>query len=129
MPFNLFKGEGVKMEHINPSVFIPPVGLIVIPIMGGHFMASAQGPVYDALAIIMTAHYAARKGLPYTPSWWAFVFPLGAYTAATALIAKVIALHTIAYIHHAETALLLGLWAAVFIGNLRRAIRAVGIGG
>ncbi len=214
VPFNLFRSESVKMDHINPSVFIPPVGLIVIPVMGGHFMASMQGPAYDlmatfnlaswgsgffiylallavcvnrfllhhplpstlaptmwinlgpigagtlslwslmnsltainecmrysltaflllywgsglwwlTLAIVMTAHYATRKGLPYAPSWWAFVFPLGAYTAATALIAKEAGLATIAYIHHAETALLLALWAAAFTGNMQRAIKTV----
>lgn len=214
VPFNLFRSESVKMDHINPSVFIPPVGLIVIPIMGGHFMALMQGPAYDlmatfnlaswgsgffiylvllavcvnrfllhhplpsalaptmwinlgpigagtlslwslmnsltainecmrnsltaflllywgsglwwlTLAIIMTVHYATRKGLPYAPSWWAFVFPLGAYTAATALIANVAGLATVAYIHHAETALLLGLWVAAFVGNARRALKAL----
>jgi tellurite resistance protein TehA-like permease len=30
----MFPGEHVAMDHINPAWFIPPVGLIVIPIPG-----------------------------------------------------------------------------------------------
>ncbi len=33
-PFLMFPGEHVAMDHINPAWFIPPVGLIVIPIPG-----------------------------------------------------------------------------------------------
>ena len=33
-PFLMFKGEHVTLDHINPAWFIPPVGLIVIPIPG-----------------------------------------------------------------------------------------------
>ncbi|RKZ23072.1 C4-dicarboxylate ABC transporter [bacterium] len=52
IPFYIFKGEHVKIHHINPAWFIPPVGLIVIPIPGSILVNSLSGILHE-LAIIL----------------------------------------------------------------------------
>jgi len=42
-PFIMCKGTHVKLDHINPAWFIPPVGLIVIPIPGGLLIPHFSG--------------------------------------------------------------------------------------
>ncbi|MCD6253818.1 MAG: C4-dicarboxylate ABC transporter, partial [Thermotogae bacterium] len=42
-PYLMFKGEHVKLDHINPAWFIPPVGLIVIPIAGSLIIPHLSG--------------------------------------------------------------------------------------
>ncbi len=173
VPSIVFLGEHAEIHHINPSWFIPPVGLIVIPMSGipliskyssfgdgimlmsifgfgaGFFLYIALlavciyrfalhrplppqleptvwinlGPIgagtlsfltlsqsfggldmrmivyliiifwafglwWLFMAIIITVHYYKKMELPYSLSWWAFVFPLGAYTAATGFLSK-----------------------------------------
>lgn len=43
IPYITFKENRVKMDHINPAWFIPPVALIVIPIAGSQFIGNARG--------------------------------------------------------------------------------------
>ena len=172
IPYVMFKHEGVKIEHIYPGWFIPPVGMIVIPIGGSIVLAHTTGLLHDValvinivglgtgiflylsllaicmyrfilykllpnklaptiwinlgpigagtlalfnlfktlgmaktiiplcfilwgfgiwwvvIAILMTVYYIRKLTLPYTLSWWAFIFPLGAYVNATGLVAK-----------------------------------------
>ena len=46
VPYITFKGEHVTLDHISPALFIPPVALLVIPIVGnsliGHFSGWAD---------------------------------------------------------------------------------------
>ena len=41
-----------------------------------------------ALAIVLLVRYVRKGGVPFHLGWWAFVFPLGAYTAATITLAR-----------------------------------------
>lgn len=41
-----------------------------------------------ALAVVLLVRYARKGGVPFHLGWWAFVFPLGAYTAATTTLAR-----------------------------------------
>jgi C4-dicarboxylate transporter/malic acid transport protein len=41
-----------------------------------------------ALAIVLLVRFARRGGVPFHLGWWAFVFPLGAFTAATTALAR-----------------------------------------
>ncbi|KUO75631.1 MAG: C4-dicarboxylate ABC transporter [Desulfosporosinus sp. BRH_c37] len=69
------------------SVSSPYLGNEVTPILNlfGLFYWSF-GFWWLIAASIITIIYILKKKLPYTLSWWAFTFPLGAYTGATYLI-------------------------------------------
>jgi tellurite resistance protein TehA-like permease len=41
-----------------------------------------------ALAVVLLVRYVRNGGVPFHSGWWAFVFPLGAYTAATVTLAR-----------------------------------------
>lgn len=44
VPLVMFEGEQTALEHVTPGMFIPPVGLVVIPVAGSALAAHAQGP-------------------------------------------------------------------------------------
>ena len=98
----MFRGEHVKLDHINPAWFIPPVGLIVIPIAGGllipHFSGLMQEFViflnyigwgagffiYLSLLAICMYRFILHHPIPNTlaPTIWINLGPIGAGTAA-----------------------------------------------
>ncbi len=210
IPYIMFKENKVKIDHINPAWFIPPVALIVIPIAGSQFIGNVQGLldqifvfinyygwgsgffIYLALlsicmyrfilhhplpntlaptiwinlgpigagtvslislinqstfitgkepfwvfglifwgfgvwwffiAVIMTLHYVRKLKLPYTMSWWAFTFPLGAYVAASHLISNIFKIKIIDYFGLALYFLLLGIWLVTLVRTLSHAYR------
>jgi C4-dicarboxylate transporter/malic acid transport protein len=41
-----------------------------------------------ALAVVLLVRYLRKGGVPFHLGWWAFVFPLGAYTASTITLAR-----------------------------------------
>ena len=101
-PYIMFKGEHVKIDHINPAWFIPPVGLIVIPIAGSLIINSTTGVLqelvilvnyfgwgagfflYLALLAVSIYRFILHKPLPNTlaPTIWINLGPIGAGTAA-----------------------------------------------
>ena len=46
-PFIMFKGEHVKLEHISPAWFIPPVALIITPTIGSSYITHFSGLVWE----------------------------------------------------------------------------------
>jgi C4-dicarboxylate transporter/malic acid transport protein len=199
LPYRTFVGTTTKPEHMNPSWFIPPVALIILPLIGGQVLqgwpSSWQGPIllfniicwasgfflyiflsaialsrfilHDPLppqllptvwinlgpigagvmaflvmakssapliqvpvsgihafslifwgfgiwwlvmSIIMTFHYIGRKALPFAMSWWAFVFPLGAYVGSCYMLYTVYGLSSLNWIGFGLYWLLLFLW-------------------
>ena len=46
------------------------------------------GAWWLAAAAVLLAAYLRRGRLPYGLGWWAFTFPLGAYTASTLALAR-----------------------------------------
>ncbi len=202
IPAVMFMSENVKLEHINPAWFIPPVGLIVIPIPGSllipHFTGFWRelviflnfvgwgagffiylsllavcmyrfilhrplpnilaptiwinlGPIgagtvalynlityssfivtkepfyvfglifwgfgiwWVIMAVLITLYYIQRITLPYAMSWWAFTFPLGAYVAATHMVATQLGITLIDYVGFALYWLLVSLWSVTLI--------------
>ncbi|AFK22331.1 tellurite-resistance/dicarboxylate transporter [Pyrococcus sp. ST04] len=161
IPYIMFTEEEVNIKAIGPAWFIPPVGLIVIPMTclyprsgliemllyfswsSGFFLYLALfsivmlrfirheplpcglapsiwinlGPIgagtasllallngelkllgallwgfgvwWLIMAILLTLYYLRRLSLPYSIAWWAFIFPLGAYTSATLKVASI----------------------------------------
>ena len=101
-PFIMFKGEQVTMDHINPAWFIPPVGLIVIPIPGSFIIDQYSGFIreiviflnyfgwgagfflYMALCAICTHRFILHRPLPnvLAPTIWINLGPIGAGTVA-----------------------------------------------
>jgi len=52
VPFYMFKSESIKLDHVNPGWYIPPVGLIVIPAAGSWIMAHEAGFFKELTTII-----------------------------------------------------------------------------
>ncbi|NJD99044.1 C4-dicarboxylate ABC transporter [Thermococcus sp. LS1] len=52
IPYLVFTSEGVDTKAITPAWFIPPVGLIVIPISGAKLMTLASGTAREVMAFI-----------------------------------------------------------------------------
>ena len=204
-PFIMFKGEHVKLEHISPAWFIPPVALIIIPTIGSSYITHFSGLVWEfsiflnyfgwgagffvyiallavcfyrfilhhplpnvlaptiwiglgpigagtlallnliknssfvnvkepffvfglifwgfgiwwfLMAVVMTIHYIKRLKLPYAASWWAFIFPLGAYVAASHSVANIFGIELINYIGFTLYWLLFFLWFVTSIKTL-----------
>ncbi len=210
VPYIMFKGQHVKIDHINPGWFIPPVGLIVIPIAGSLIIPHVSGMmkelvilinyfgwgagffIYLALfaismyrfilhhplpnnlaptiwinlgpigagtvalinliknssfitmkepffvfgflfwglgvwwvfmAILMTLYYLRKLKLTYAMSWWAFIFPLGAYVSATHTIYLLFNISLIDYIGLGLYCLLFTLWLITSVKTLIYAYR------
>jgi len=107
-PFIMFRGEHVKLEHINAAWFIPPVGLIVIPIAGnlviGHYSGmlkelviflnyfgwGAGFFVYLALSAVCFYRFILHHPLPsvLAPTMWINLGPIGAGTLALISLIK-----------------------------------------
>lgn len=52
VPYIMFVGSRVKIEHINPGWFIPPVGFIVIPVVGSLILPYYSGIISQLLIFI-----------------------------------------------------------------------------
>jgi C4-dicarboxylate transporter/malic acid transport protein len=93
----VFHGDTVSLEHVTPAMFIPPVGLVVIPVAGAP-LAATFGPGWRELALVF--NWAAlgagsllyvgvlgltmfryvlgkRVGRPLVPTAWVNLGPLG----------------------------------------------------
>ncbi|GBF34396.1 malic acid transport protein [Desulfocucumis palustris] len=66
-------------------------------------------------ALVLTIYYIRQGSLPFSLAWWAFTFPLGAYTAATYLIASYIKLPAIDLYGFICYLLLLAIWSVVMV--------------
>lgn len=102
IPYIMFKGEHVVLEHINPGWFIPPVGLIVIPVAGSvvipyysgllqefviflnYFGWGAGFFIYLALFAICMYRFILHRPLPNTlaSTIWINLGPIGVGTVA-----------------------------------------------
>lgn len=71
------------------------------------------------LAVAVTLHYHRRGGIPFSLSWWAFIFPLAAYTLGTMKVAEFFAAPAIRWYGMALTVLLAVLWAATAVLTVR----------
>ena len=109
VPFIAFVGSHVKIDHINPAWFIPPVGLIVIPIPGSllipyftgfgkdsmilinYFGWGAGFFLYIALLAITFYRFALHHPMPniLAPTVWINLGPIGAGTVALINLVKV----------------------------------------
>jgi len=107
-PYIMFRGEHVKLEHINPAWFIPPVGLIVVPIAGSsliplftglvkeviiflnYFSWGAGFFIYVALLAVCVYRFILHEPLPnvLAPTIWINLGPIGAGTVSLINLVK-----------------------------------------
>ena len=207
IPFMIFNNHEIALHHVNPSWFIPPVGLIAIPLFGYPFLSLTLGilnqivllfnyfglgagimlyislltitlhrfithpPLPNVLAptiwiglgpigagivallnligkstfvtikepfnvfsllfwgfglwwafltFIMTLYYAKKLKLPYSLSWWAFIFPFGVFVVSSHMIGVIFpSIAIIDGIGFVFYLLLLILWLITLIMTLK----------
>lgn len=94
---SIFQGEHVNLDHITPGIFMPPVGLVVIPVAGAPLLAiqpealrdlaltlngiglGAGIFMYTALLALAFHRFYVHKRLPpmMVPTFWINLAPLG----------------------------------------------------
>ena len=70
------------------------------------------------VALSLSLRYLKQGGIPFSLSWWAFIFPLGAYTMASFKLASYFSSSLIYWYTGLLTLLLVVLWALTFIRTL-----------
>ncbi len=93
-----------------------PEGAWILPL--GGLILWGFGVWWLPIAILLLFRY-MRETFPFAMSWWAFTFPLGAYTVSTFLLGDVFHAPTLHGIAIALWMLLLCFWAVVFLQTLR----------
>ncbi|WP_457742736.1 tellurite-resistance/dicarboxylate transporter [Thermococcus sp.] len=108
IPYIVFTGEGIDTKNITPAWFIPPVGLIVIPISGARLMALSSGTakelmafinysswgsgffLYLALFAVIMYRFIRHEPMPcgIAPSIWINLGPIGAGTSTLYALVK-----------------------------------------
>lgn len=93
----VFEGDSVTLDHVTPAMFIPPVGLVVIPVAGAPLAAGFAHGWREAalvlnwaalgaglllylglLALTMSRYVLGRRvGAPMVPTAWINLGPLG----------------------------------------------------
>lgn len=93
----ILQGEHVNLDHITPGIFIPPVGLVIIPVAGAPLLASQPEALRDlaltlngiglgagvfmylALLALAFHRFYVHKRLPPTmaPTFWINLAPVG----------------------------------------------------
>ncbi len=77
------------------------------------------------IAIGIWRHIVRRVPLRYHPSYWALVFPLGMYGAATFKMRSVVQLGQLDWAPKLTLAVALAAWAAAFLGMLAQGIKSI----
>ncbi|NJE01674.1 tellurite-resistance/dicarboxylate transporter [Thermococcus sp. JdF3] len=108
IPYLFFTCEGIDTKAITPAWFIPPVGLIVIPISGAKLMTLASGTareimafinffawgsgffLYLALFALVMLRFIRHEPMPcgIAPSIWINLGPIGAGTSTLYALVK-----------------------------------------
>jgi tellurite resistance protein TehA-like permease len=77
------------------------------------------------IAIGIWRHLINRVPLRYHPSYWALVFPLGMYGAATFRMRAAIGLEALEWLPKVTLAVALAAWTAAFVGLLAEGAKAI----
>ncbi|KJS17245.1 MAG: C4-dicarboxylate ABC transporter [Peptococcaceae bacterium BRH_c4b] len=125
--------------HLAPTIWINigPIGagtiaLINLSYASTPFLGESVVPVLNLFAIffwgfgfwwiinavLLTIFYFKQNNLPFSLSWWAFTFPLGAYTGATYLIASFVKSPAVNIYGFCCYLLLLFVWLCVFVRTI-----------
>lgn len=97
----------------------PFFGVLVVPIFNLFALFLwGFGFWWFVCAIGLTVYYFSHNNLPFNLSWWAFTFPLGAYTGATYLVSSFLNSSVINSYGFLCYLLLLTLWSFVFVRTI-----------
>jgi tellurite resistance protein TehA-like permease len=139
---------------LEPTEADPPAwiaaGAVAITVLAGSNLLSAQSasprihelaPFLEGVVILAWAtatfwfpvmvaigvwrHIVRRVPLRYHPSYWALVFPLGMYSAATFRMLAAIDLDALSWVPKVALAVSLVAWAAAFLGLLGQGLQAI----
>jgi len=134
-------------QPLEPTEADPPAwiaaGAVAITVLAGSNLLGARGvsprverlaPVLEGLVMLAWAtatfwfplmiaigvwrHIVRRLPLRYHPSYWALVFPLGMYGAATFKLRAAVGLSSLSWLPKFTLAIALIAWAAAFLGLL-----------
>ncbi|WP_297534902.1 tellurite-resistance/dicarboxylate transporter [Thermococcus sp.] len=71
------------------------------------------------MALALTIHYIRKMELPYSLSWWAFIFPLGAFTNASMDLGEAFGLELMKLFGYGLLWVLLILWVITLVKTLK----------
>ena len=129
----------MPMPAMTPSfwVLLGPVGVGTVALMGLADTSKALGILTNVdsikfLAIVLwgfglyaftlvtalTIKYIRTGGIPFTLSWWAFIFPLAAYTLSTLAVSNYLGVTMIKWYGLVLTLLLIVMWLITFVKTL-----------
>ncbi|WP_066636832.1 tellurite-resistance/dicarboxylate transporter [Desulfolucanica intricata] len=106
------------------SASAPVLGVHVVPVL--NLLALflwGFGFWWFICALCLTVYYINRNNMPFTLSWWAFTFPLGAYSGATYLISSYLKSPAVNNYGFLCYLLLLVFWSIVLIRTIVGVIR------
>ncbi|WP_291993246.1 C4-dicarboxylate ABC transporter [Candidatus Accumulibacter sp. ACC003] len=106
--YAIFSGEHVALEHVTPAIFIPAVGLVVIPVAGGPLLGHLHGSARELallanvvglgagslmylslLALTLQRKYLAKPAFgPLAPTVWIHLGPIGAISLSLLNLAE-----------------------------------------
>ncbi len=102
-----FEGDHVRIEHVHPGMFIPPVGMTLIPVAGVPLLAVQEGLARELALVVnivglgaglvmylavlsLTLHRLyvhARLPAPLAPTLWVHLAPVGVIIVGTLVLA------------------------------------------
>jgi C4-dicarboxylate transporter/malic acid transport protein len=113
----------IKMAAAGSAIFGPLAHEVALASTLAATALWGFGVWWLCAATILLVHYLRSGPLPYGVGWWAFTFPLGAYTVATVTVARAWNLGGLEWAGAGLFVLLCGFWLLVVSGTLR-ALRA-----
>jgi C4-dicarboxylate transporter/malic acid transport protein len=109
----------VKMAAAGTAAFGPRAGAVAAVSRLAATALWGFGIWWLAAAIVLLADYLRHGPLPYGLGWWAFTFPLGAFTVATLTLARAWHLTLLEWAGAALFILLAAFWLTVTARTLR----------
>ncbi len=109
----------LRLAQVGAPVWGPAAGSVSALSSLGATMLWGFGLWWLAASILLLAGYLRAGRLPYGVGWWAFTFPLGAYTAATLALARGWQSGLLEGFAVALFLLLCVFWTVVSLGTLR----------
>ncbi len=81
--------------------------------------------VWVVLGLLMLYYRISREGagIPFSEMWWAFVFPLGAYTVASSLVSSIYQMTILRALSYVLYGALLVLWTYVLTNYIIKRVR------
>jgi tellurite resistance protein TehA-like permease len=150
MVFLRWTFQELEPTEADPPAWIAAGAVAITVLAGSNLLVSAVvsprltrlAPVLEGLVILAWAtatfwfplmiaigvwrHVIRRMPLRYHPSYWALVFPLGMYGAATFKMRAAVKLDAIAWVPKVTLAIALVAWTATFVGLVHLGVTSVG---